>query len=74
MTIRWRGRFDEHVVHARTGRSAPDRPLEADERVMVPVRLDFDGTVWPIAHEPLYAFASGGVTREEPEADALHTA
>ena len=74
MTVRWWRRIDEHVVHARTGRPAPDGALEARERVVVAVRLDFDGPVGQITHEPLYAFASGRVAREEPEADALHAA
>jgi hypothetical protein len=74
MTVGWWRRIDEHVIHARTGRPAPDGPLEADERIVVAVRFDFDGPVGQIADEPVYAFASGGITREEPEADALHTA
>jgi hypothetical protein len=74
MTVRWWRRIDEHVVHPRTGRPAPDGPFEADERLVVAVRLDFHGPVGQITDQPLYAFASGGVTREETEADALHTA
>src|SRR6267378_7202204 len=62
------------MVDAGTGRSVPDRALEAVERLSVPFRGRLDAAVRQIAHPPVQTFSSRRRVGEVSEADALDAA
>src|SRR5262245_8503918 len=70
------GRFgmDIHCIHARTGRTVAQRPLEPLDRLCVSFRRSFDAAVRQVAHPPVHAFAERRRLREISEADALYAA
>ena len=62
------------MVDAGTGRSVPDRALEAVERLGVPFRGRLDAAIRQIAHPPVQTFSSRRRFGEVSEADALDAA
>src|SRR5262245_16602400 len=62
----------DHVVHARSRRTAADGALETEHRVGVALHLDLHAAVVEIAHGTVHAFTASRVEREVAKADALH--
>ena len=70
--VRWRqiGRVD--IVDTRAGRTAPNRHLEALNRISVPFGHDFDASIVIVSHLASDVLTPRGVFNKQTKPHALH--